>query len=50
MKKRSFVFKIAAFLLAFAPMAATNARSILMFAGEPELPTKLNHTKEDTNI
>jgi len=50
MKKRSFIFKIATFLLAVAPIAATNARSILVLVGEPQLPAKLNNLKKDTNI
>ena len=49
MKKRSFVLKIAITLLAFAPVAAVNARSLFIMAGEPQLPAKLNHLGEDTH-
>jgi len=40
MKKRSRLFKLAAFLLALAPVVMEASRSTIFFFGEPEMPVK----------
>jgi hypothetical protein len=46
-KKRFNLFKFAAFLLAIAPFTIENSRCMLLIIGEPKLPAKYDHQKND---